>query len=43
MIPARAPTFTLESLRRSVQSLTVELLAVYEELALLYSVSAQIA
>jgi len=42
MIPARAPLHTVEALRRSVQSLTVELLAVYEELALLYSVSSQI-
>jgi phosphoserine phosphatase RsbU/P len=40
MIPA--PLYNVESLRRSVQSLTVELLAVYEELALLYSVGAQI-
>jgi serine phosphatase RsbU (regulator of sigma subunit) len=40
--PAPAPLYTLESLRRTVQSLTVELLAVYEELALLYSVSGQI-
>jgi serine phosphatase RsbU (regulator of sigma subunit) len=42
MIPARAPVENIESLRRSVQSLTVELLAVYEELALLYSLGAQI-
>ena len=42
MIPARAPSRTLESLQRSVQSLTIELLSVYEELALLYSVSGQI-
>jgi serine phosphatase RsbU (regulator of sigma subunit) len=42
MISATAPAYSLESLRRTVQSLTVELLAVYEELALLYSVSSQI-
>lgn len=42
MIPARAPIENVESLRRSVASLTVELLAVYEELALLYSVGTQI-
>jgi len=42
MKPAPAPLYNVESLRRSVQSLTVELLAVYEELALLYSVGAQI-
>jgi serine phosphatase RsbU (regulator of sigma subunit) len=42
MIPAPAPVYSLESLRRTVRSLTVELLAVYEELALLYSVSGQI-
>jgi serine phosphatase RsbU (regulator of sigma subunit) len=44
MIPAPAPTpqHNVESLRRSVQSLTVELLTVYEELELLYSLGAQI-
>jgi serine phosphatase RsbU (regulator of sigma subunit) len=42
MIPAPAPLYTLESFHRSVRSLTVELLAVYEELALLYSVGGQI-
>ena len=42
MTLAAAPAYTLESLRRAVHSLTVELLAVYEELALLYSVSGQI-
>jgi serine phosphatase RsbU (regulator of sigma subunit) len=36
------PQPNVESLRRSVQSLTVELLAVYEELELLYSLGAQI-
>jgi serine phosphatase RsbU (regulator of sigma subunit) len=40
--PAHAPLQNVESLRHSVESLTVELLAVYEELALLYSVGAQI-
>ena len=42
MTSAPAPQHNLESLRRSVQSLTVELLAVYEELDLLYSLGAQI-
>jgi serine phosphatase RsbU (regulator of sigma subunit) len=42
MKPAPAPEHNVESLRRSVQSLTVELLAVYEELELLYSLGAQI-
>jgi len=42
MMQAPAPQHNLQSLRRSVQSLTVELLAVYEELELLYSVGAQI-
>ena len=42
MMQAPAPQYNVESLRRSVQSLTVELLAVYEELELLYSVGAQI-
>jgi serine phosphatase RsbU (regulator of sigma subunit) len=39
---APAPLYTVESLCRSVRSLTVELLAVYEELALLYSLGSQI-
>jgi serine phosphatase RsbU (regulator of sigma subunit) len=42
MASAPAPQRDFESLRRTVQSLTVELLSVYEELALLYSVSGQI-
>jgi serine phosphatase RsbU (regulator of sigma subunit) len=42
MASAPAPQHDFESLRRTVQSLTVELLSVYEELALLYSVSGQI-
>ena len=42
MGPGSAPAYDIESLRRTVHSLTVELLAVYEELSLLYSVSAQI-
>ena len=42
MTPAPAPQHNIESLRRSVQSLTMELLAVYEELELLYSLGAQI-
>jgi serine phosphatase RsbU (regulator of sigma subunit) len=42
MMHAPAPQHNLESLRRTVQSLTVELLTVYEELELLYSVGAQI-
>jgi len=41
-VPVPAPQNNVESLRRSVQSLTVELLAVYEELELLYSLGAQI-
>ena len=42
MMQAPAPQHNIESLRRSVKSLTVELLTVYEELELLYSVGAQI-
>jgi serine phosphatase RsbU (regulator of sigma subunit) len=42
MIPAPAPQHDIESLRRSVESLTVELLTVYEELDLLYSLGGQI-
>jgi serine phosphatase RsbU (regulator of sigma subunit) len=41
MMPATAPQHSIESLRRSVESLTVELLTVYEELDLLYSLGAQ--
>jgi serine phosphatase RsbU (regulator of sigma subunit) len=41
-MPAPAPQHSVESLRRSVQSLTVELLAVYEELDLWYSLGPQI-
>lgn len=42
MASAPAPQYDFESLRRTLQSLTVELLSVYEELALLYSLSGQI-
>jgi serine phosphatase RsbU (regulator of sigma subunit) len=42
MTPTPAPQPNVESLRRSVQSLTIELLAVYEELELLYSLGAQV-
>ena len=42
MMPAPAPAHTFASLHRSVQSLTVELLAVYEELELLYSLIGQL-
>jgi serine phosphatase RsbU (regulator of sigma subunit) len=42
MMQTPAPKRDLESLRRSVQSLTLELLATYEELELLYSLGAQI-
>jgi serine phosphatase RsbU (regulator of sigma subunit) len=42
MASAPAQQHNIELLRRSVQSLTVELLTVYEELELLYSLGAQI-
>jgi serine phosphatase RsbU (regulator of sigma subunit) len=42
MASAPAPKYDFESLRRTVESLTGELLTVYEELALLYSLSSQI-